>query len=118
MHKEALQSFEKVLFSEEQLPLYNSLLRTEREDLDKKKITLRDVFKLIFNYSNKNPDMPGLTKDYIRENLNLSRKVCDDLISMLEGATLIQYTDPHRYIYWTSTPRAMQLALYIAKLNI
>lgn len=117
MHKEALQPFEEILFSDEQLPLFYSLLRTEREDLEDKKITLLEVFKFIFNNTQKNPDSPGLTKEMIRESLNLSRKVCDDLVSMLEGATLIQYTDPHRFIYWTSTSRALQLAIYISKDN-
>lgn len=113
MHKEALQPFENILFTSEQLPLFYSLLRTEREDLNKNKILLLDVFKLIFNHTMTNQESPGLTKDSIRESLNLSRKVCDDLMSMLEGSTLIQYTDPHRFIYWTSTSRALQLARYI-----
>jgi len=115
VHKDAAKFFDGILFTPDQLPLFKSILDIEKQDKNKNNLKVLEVFKVIFNESPKtsNPSAPGVTKEYLYEKLNASRKVMDDIISLLQGATLIQYRDDHRYIYWTCTPRGVQMANYL-----
>lgn len=81
---------------------------------EEKYIKVLDVFSIIGkNSGSKN----GITKKEIQENLNISRKICDDIISILQGATLIASEDIAREQPWRLTSRGFQLAKYIIEKN-
>lgn len=114
MNLNFVKQFENVLFTEEQLPLFNNLLeivRKTKDDDTEDYISIFDVLKLIGE--NSKNGKRGISKKEIQEQLMISRKVCDDIISILQGATLIQYDDTTtREQPWTVTRRGKQLAKY------
>lgn len=114
MNLNFVKQFENVLFTEEQLPLFNNLLeivRKTKDDDTEDYISIFDVLKLIGE--NSKNGKRGISKKEIQEQLMISRKVCDDIISILQGATLIQYDDTTtREQPWTVTIRGRQLAKY------
>lgn len=119
MHNKEAYLYEDVLYTEEQLPLFYALLKIKKETKVKMDIEVLEVFKNIFNNTPNalKPDLKGITKETLKEELSISRKICDDIISILVGAALIQYEEAHRDILWTCTKRGRQLAKYIKELN-
>jgi transcription initiation factor IIE alpha subunit len=115
MNKTLLKQYENVRFTSEQVSLFYNLLEIEKRSTSKTKgdkyVKVFEVFRIIVH--NSKPGDRGITKAEIQDKLGISRKICDDIIALLEGATLIQYNDDSsREQPWTSTIRGLQLADY------
>lgn len=110
-----MDKFDNIYFTEEQLPMFIELLKITKKTSETKEetyIKIYDVFSLIGR--NSSPNDKGISKKEIQEQLNISRKVCDDVISILQGTTLIQCVDNvAREQPWKITNRGIQIAKYI-----
>ncbi|MCG8540091.1 MAG: hypothetical protein MJA82_09150 [Clostridia bacterium] len=110
MDKLILNRYENVLFNKEQLPLFYELLEITKINKKEKEIKILEVFKLIIK--NSAPNKRGITKKEIQLQLNISRKICDDIISILQGMTIINHDSITNEQPWTATKRGLQMAKF------
>jgi hypothetical protein len=118
LQESAFNKYEDIEFEKSQLPLFIEVLKTEKltSESENNKIRVFDVFQMIV--CNTPPNGAGTTKKQIQEELGLSRKVCDDLICILYGATLIHCGNgTKRDIPWIATVRGLQLAAYLSEIS-
>lgn len=110
-----MEKYNMVNFSNEQLPMFFELLQITKKTYDneeEKYIKVADVFNIIGKHSTSS-DKKGITKKDIQEDLKISRKICDDIISILQGTTMITSEDLAREQPYKLTSRGYQLAKFI-----
>lgn len=80
-----------------------------------------NTYKLIFKntYAPKNLEGKGISKSEIRNQLNITRTACDEVIRFFEGSTLVYFNQDHKEKLYQLTIRGFQvLELMIKNQNI